>query len=58
MIECVFDTNIVLQALLNEGGPADACFDLIFDNRAKLITTEAILDEIADVVNRPKLLSK
>lgn len=58
MIVCVFDTNIVLQAMLNEAGPAGECFDLIFSNKARLITTDAVLDEIADVVARPKLLSK
>jgi len=58
MTDCVFDTNVVLQAMLNEAGPAAACFDLIFNNKASLITTDAILDEIADVITRPRLLSR
>lgn len=56
MIVAVFDTNVILQAILNEGGPADACVRFVFDGQIRLVITEAIFGE--DVVSRPKMKDK
>ena len=58
MIVAVFDTNIILQAILNEGGPADACVRFVFDGQVRLVITEAVFGEIEDVVSRPKMKAK
>lgn len=58
MIYAVFDTNVILQAILNETGPADACMNLTFGSDVKLITADAVLDELQDVIARPNLVAK
>jgi putative PIN family toxin of toxin-antitoxin system len=58
MISAVFDTNVILQAILNEGGPADECTKEVFTGKIQLVTTENILREISEVVSRPALKSK
>lgn len=58
MIVAVFDTNIILQGILSEGGPADECLRFVFQGKVRLITTDAVLGEIEDVISRPKLVSK
>jgi len=54
----VFDTNIVLQGILGEQGPAFACLELVFNDAVELITTEAILEEVRTVISRPNLVRK
>lgn len=58
IIRAVFDTNIFLQAILSEGGPANACVKHVFAGSIRLIVTDSVLREINDVVTRPKLVSK
>lgn len=58
MIFAVFDTNIFLQGILSEGGPADACLRLVFNGSIRLILTDAILSEVENVVTRPALVQK
>ena len=58
MIDAVFDTNIFLQAILSEAGPADACLQLVFNKRVRLVTTAAILQELETVITRPSLIAK
>ncbi len=58
MIVAVFDTNIILQGILSEGGPADECLRFVFDGKVRLVTTDAMLGEIEDVISRRKLVSK
>jgi putative PIN family toxin of toxin-antitoxin system len=55
MIDAVFDTNIYLQATLSNKGPAFACWQLVENNEVRVFATDAILAEIEDVFNRPKL---
>lgn len=57
MIVAVFDTNIILQGILSEGGPADECLRFVFDGKVRLVTTDAMLAEVEDVISRPKLVS-
>ncbi|MGH9948386.1 MAG: putative toxin-antitoxin system toxin component, PIN family [Pyrinomonadaceae bacterium] len=58
MIVAVFDTIVILQAILNEGGPADECVRIVFDGKVKLVVAEAVLAEVEDVVSRPKMKRK
>lgn len=55
MRNAVFDTVIYLQAALSDKGAAYACWQLIEKGEARVFITEAILAEIEDVLNRPKL---
>lgn len=58
MIYAVFDTNVLLQAILSEGGPADECVQLTFSEDVTLVTSDAVLDELKDVISRPSLIAK
>ena len=58
MIFAVLDTNIFLQGILSEGGPADSWLKLVFDGSIYLIVTDAVLDEVEDVISRPSMVSK
>ena len=55
MRNAVFDTVIYLQAALSDKGAAYACWQLVEKGEARVFVTEAILAEIEDVLNRPKL---
>ena len=55
MIEAVFDTNTFLQAAASENGPADACWQFVEQKKVNVFVTEAILSEVEDVLNRPKI---
>ncbi len=58
MIFAVFDTNVFLQGILSEGGPADDCLRLVFNRSIRLILTDAILSEVENVITRPTLVQK
>ncbi len=58
MIYAVFDTNILLQSILKEGGPSDACVKMAFTSQVKLVTSHSVVKELETVINRPNLLSK
>ncbi|MGH9948380.1 MAG: putative toxin-antitoxin system toxin component, PIN family [Pyrinomonadaceae bacterium] len=58
MISAVFDTNVMLQGILSTEGPAGACIDMLSEDKFRLVTSEAIIDEIRSVINRPKLIAK
>jgi len=58
MINAVFDTVIYLQAALSDKGAAYACWQLVEKGEVRVFITEAILAEIEDVLNRPKLRKK
>lgn len=53
----VFDTNIYIQAFLSSSGTSGKCFDLASSGKIDLFITKPILTEIADVINRPSVLS-
>lgn len=56
-IKAVFDTQIFLRACINRRSlPARLIFDM--NNNYELAVSQAIIDEINDVLNRPKLRSK
>ncbi len=58
MKNAVFDTVIYLQATLSDKGVAYACWQLVETGEIRVFVTEAILAEIEDVLNRPKLRNK
>ncbi len=49
----VFDTNVVISGRLWSGSPKSA-LDAVYQNRATLLISEAMLDELKDVLSRPK----
>ena len=58
MTAAVFDTNVFLQAILSDKGPARACLQIVLDDLVELITTDEMIDEVRRVLNRPTLLAK
>ena len=54
----IFDTNIFLQALIRERGPAVRCLEYFDQGKVLLAISRATLAEIADVLTRPHLREK
>lgn len=54
----VFDTNIFLQAMIRDAGPAVRCLDYFDKGKISLAVSRATLAEIADVLTRPRLREK
>ena len=52
------DTNIFLRALIRKGNVSDRILELWQTGRFVLVLSQAILDEIRDVLLRPSLLRK
>jgi uncharacterized protein len=56
-IKAVFDTQLFLRACINQRSlPAKLIFDMA--DKYELVASQAIIDEIEDVLNRPKLRAK
>lgn len=56
-IKAVFDTQLFLRACINlRSLPAKLIFDMA--DKYELVVSQAIIDEIEDVLNRPKLRAK
>lgn len=51
----VLDTNILISALITQGTPPDQLFQAWREERFDLVTSEAQLDELLQVIHRPKL---
>ncbi|MEP7341117.1 MAG: putative toxin-antitoxin system toxin component, PIN family [Acidobacteriota bacterium] len=58
ILRVVFDCMIYLQATANENSPAAAALRLFDAGEIALYVSPAILSEIADVLNRPKVRQK
>ena len=54
----VFDCVIYLQGLIKEKGLAVDCLELFERGAVKLLVSDEILEEIADVLTRPKLQAR
>lgn len=54
----VFDCMVFVQALASAQGPAWACYQLVRDGQLTLCVSPAVLAEIHEVLNRPKLQRK
>jgi putative PIN family toxin of toxin-antitoxin system len=54
-IRVVYDCVVFLQGLIKETGPGVDCLELFEAGRIELFTSEAVLNEIGDVLTRPDL---
>jgi putative PIN family toxin of toxin-antitoxin system len=54
----VFDCNTFLQALASPDGPAGKCVQLVIDGKVDLYVSPTVLEEIADVASRPKVIAR
>lgn len=50
----VIDTNVLVSALLTPSGPSADFIGDVLDEKYEVIITESILEEYADVLNRPQ----
>ena len=51
----VFDCNVLFQALVSPGGPARKLVELAGEGTLALYSSSYVLDELKDVVSRPKI---
>ena len=58
MISAVFDTNIYIQAILRETGPASGCVEELFSGRIVVFVHPEILQEIEDFLLRERVREK
>jgi putative PIN family toxin of toxin-antitoxin system len=56
-VRLVLDTNVVISALL-WGGTPERLIELAGDGSVELITSQALLDELSELLGRPKLAAK
>jgi putative PIN family toxin of toxin-antitoxin system len=56
-VRLVLDTNVVVSALLWGGAP-ERLIDLAGEGTIELVTPAALLAELAELLNRPKLAAK
>ncbi|MEW6212624.1 MAG: putative toxin-antitoxin system toxin component, PIN family [Acidobacteriota bacterium] len=54
----VFDCMIYLQATISESGPAASLLRLVDSKMLSLFVSHEILDEVRDVLSRPKIRNK
>lgn len=50
----VLDPNVLVSAAISAGGPPRAIVDAWIDERFELIASPAVLDELRDVLHRPR----
>ena len=58
MISIVCDTMIFLQALANPKGPAGTVLAMTYAGELELLMTSQTLDEVHELLHRPKLRKK
>ena len=58
MIRAVVDTNVLVSALIKPGGSLDKILRNLRDGDFSLLYTRATLNELVDVLNRPRLRYK
>jgi putative PIN family toxin of toxin-antitoxin system len=51
----VFDCMTFLQATTSPTGPSAACFRLVEAGRVRLVVSQPILDEVRNVLSRPRI---
>lgn len=54
MLKVVYDTNIIVSAILKPGSLPDSLLSLALQDRVKLCISQAIFDEYFEVLHRPK----
>lgn len=57
MLRVVYDTNTILSGLFWTGAPTRA-LNAAVEKQVLLLTTEVLLDELADVLSRPKFAQR
>ncbi len=50
----IFDTNVLVAALISRGIPFYIVFDLVLEQKVKLCISDEVLKEYIDVLNRKK----
>jgi PIN domain len=56
-MRAVIDTNILVRAMLNPGGSVGPVVDLLRDGRYVYLYSQATLDEVIDVLGRPRMVN-
>ncbi len=51
----VLDTNVLVSALITRGTPPDQLYQAWLRNDIELVTSAAQIDEVSDVLSRPRL---
>ena len=51
----VLDTNILVSALITKGSPPDQLYQAWLRSEIELVTSDAQIDEVIDVLARPRL---
>ena len=54
----VFDCNVFFQAFISENGPAGRLLQAVDEKRIELYVSEYVLNELRDVLSRPKLVAQ
>lgn len=54
-VRVVLDTNILVSALITKGTPPDQLYQAWLRNEVELVTSTAQIDEVIDVLSRPRL---
>jgi uncharacterized protein len=57
-MRAVIDTNILVRALLNPGGSVGPVVDLLREGRYTFLYSEATLNELIDVLGRPRMVQR
>jgi uncharacterized protein len=57
MIRLVLDTNIIISGMLWSGSPKQV-LKILAEGKVQAITTEAMLDELKEVIERPKFVKR
>ncbi len=57
-IKVLFDTNVLVSALLVLQGPARALVELAWRNRIVMVVSQGVLTELRDVLQRPQIAKK
>ncbi|MEW5719708.1 MAG: putative toxin-antitoxin system toxin component, PIN family [Chloroflexota bacterium] len=55
-VVAVVDTNVLVSAFLNPGGFPDRLLQLARSNRFTLVTSPALLEELQEVLSRPRVM--
>jgi putative PIN family toxin of toxin-antitoxin system len=58
MMRAVIDTNILIRSILNPNGPTGRILELLRAGRFRLLYSEPLLEELADVLCRPRFRRK
>lgn len=58
IVRAVFDTNVFLRSLIRRGSVCDKLIDCFKEGKFVLISSKAILEEVALVLNEPELIKK